>query len=215
MVRRAWLGVLLICVPCAQSAEVGADSASSRLGAEYQSVFFAVLEGAYRDGLSDEHLAILLTRNEPAAYEYFIYACPLCSPSVAALEAYRSRPERFYSFKGDISTFGSGIAPDIALLLDAEDDTHRLLGIRLLLRRWIEAYATSRNLDAVDRDKWKTMIESAAGEGERILRGYRESGSVHLTAPAFADEGDCAVCTGASEGAMDAMGWRGGESRLP
>ncbi len=198
-----------LCFIVSCSAGVHAAEAESFLkpfSEEYQTVFFAVLEGAYRDGLSDEHLAILLARNEPASYENFIYACPLCTPTVAALEAYRSRPDRLYSLKNGSSTFGFGILPDLAFLLEAEDKSNRLLGIQLLLRRWIAAHLDSRNFDPATLERWKKRIEVAAREGRRILENYRETGSAHLTAPALAEEGACAVCSGSEQGAMSVVG---------
>ncbi len=211
--RSSCLYLLVICSAGAQAAE--AESFLKPFSEEYQTVFFAVLEGAYRDGLSDEHVSMLLTQNEPASYEYFIYACPLCTPTVAALEAYQSRPDRLYSFKNAGSTFGFGILPDLAFLVESEDDTHRLLGIQLLIRRWMMAYLDSRNFDLETRERWKAKTEAAAREGQRILEGYRETGSVHLTAPAFAGEGDCAVCSGIEDGAMSATKWTAVGSESP
>jgi hypothetical protein len=167
----------------------------------FQAIFFAVIEGAYRDGLTDRDLEVLLTRHEPAAYEYFIYACPLCTPTVAALELYQSRPRRLYSFKPPCSTFGPGIPEEIAELLAQPEAAARLEAIRRLQERWIGAYIESRRLDEAEREALRDWIERAKEEGDRRLRGYREGGSAHLTAPAFAAEGECAVCTGSFEGA--------------
>lgn len=202
-------GLLLLLLLAPTSANFDADDVREHFMPHregYQTAFFAVIEGAYRDGLSNEHLAIILEREEPKEYENFVYACPLCSPAIAALELYRSRPPRLYSLKGAGSTFGFGILPDIAFLIESENVTRRLLGIRLLLQRWIDAYLESKNLTQQELDGWRRNIEAAKEEGARLLKQYREGGSAHLTAPAFEEVGDCAVCQGSFEGASRASG---------
>lgn len=174
--------------------------------AAYQALFFAVLEGAYRDGLSSDDLEIILTRREGRPYEYFVYGCPLCTPTVAALELYRNRPATLYGLKNVGSTFGSGLPAEIATGLRGEDAGERLTSIRHLLERWIETYLVSRQMDAGERIVWRNRIDAARQEGDRLLRQYRESGSVSMTAPAFAETGSCAVCSGAGEGASRAAG---------
>src|SRR5262245_60918988 len=46
-----------------------------------QTVFFAVLEGLYRDGVSTEVVELALA-GDPATrqWDLFVYACPLCTP---------------------------------------------------------------------------------------------------------------------------------------
>src|SRR2546429_752891 len=68
-----------------------------------QLVFFAVLEGLYRDGVSNDTVDLIIppgangaARFEP---EHFVYACPLCHPAFEAFSLYRHRKEIF-GFKG-------------------------------------------------------------------------------------------------------------------
>src|SRR5262245_43577757 len=60
-------------------------------------IFYAVLEGCFEDGLATEDAAQILLRKENEPYAHFVYACPVCTPTIHALEVYRSRPARFYS----------------------------------------------------------------------------------------------------------------------
>lgn len=167
----------------------------------YPLLFFAVLEGAYRDGLTDTELEIILSGDDGEEYDHFIYACPLCSPAVAAFELYRSRPRRLYSFKGAPNTFGQGIPAEMATLLRSPDPPERLRGLRLLIGRWTDDYLDRMNLDADARGEWESRIAAAKDEGARLLERYRAAGSAGLLAPAFAVEGECSVCAGAAEGA--------------
>ena len=76
-------------------------------------VFFAVLEGLYVDGVSNEAVDVLLRRedrgNGAEQYMHFIYGCPICLPAQDALRVYRQRVP--LSYKGSPDTLGEGL-PD-------------------------------------------------------------------------------------------------------
>src|SRR5215467_14071305 len=50
-----------------------------------QLVFFAVLEGLYRDGVSNDIVDLIVPPNKDGQSrfdsEHFVYACPLCHPA--------------------------------------------------------------------------------------------------------------------------------------
>lgn len=71
-------------------------------------VFYSVLEGFYEDGISNADVDQILLKQEGQTYFHFIYACPVCTSTVWALETYRARPAYFYSMKSPASTFGTG-----------------------------------------------------------------------------------------------------------
>lgn len=213
MLQAGMLCAMLMLTPPASEAPAESETFLMPAGAGYQTVFFAVIEGAYRDGLSDAHLSTILKREEPKTYEYFVYACPICTPAVAAFELYKARPRRLYALKSGGSTFGPGLPEAIAEKLESDEDAQRLRGIRLLMQRWIEAYLLSKNLEAGQLELWRRRLQEAAEEGLRLLRGYREADSAGRLAPARAGSGRCEVCTGSIEGAFKASGlWH---ERLP
>src|SRR4051794_39483423 len=74
----------------------------------YRFIFYAVQEGCYESGLSTEDVSQILLKDAKATnlYSHFVYACPVCTPTIHALEAYRSRPSRFYAMKSPATTFG-------------------------------------------------------------------------------------------------------------
>ena len=45
-------------------------------------IFYSVLEGLYEDGLSKEDVAQILMKREKETYFHFIYACPVCNPTI-------------------------------------------------------------------------------------------------------------------------------------
>src|SRR5688572_10638658 len=60
-----------------------------------QLIFFAVLEGLYRDGVINGDVDLIIPPGEggkPAFdQETFVYACPLCHPAFEAFRLYRQR----------------------------------------------------------------------------------------------------------------------------
>src|SRR6266496_5228042 len=101
-----------------------------------QLVFFAVLEGLYRDGASNDDVDLIIPpgkngkgRFEP---EHFVYACPLCHPAFEAFRLYRQR-EDFYGFKAPVNTFGPGLDHAVTVRLQSHDPEERRKAIEELI----------------------------------------------------------------------------------
>ena len=72
-------------------------------------IFYAVLEGLYEDGVSNEAVDIVLLKDPTSgSYAHFVYGCPICAPTIDAFRMYRARPQ-FYSRKGITDTYGTGL----------------------------------------------------------------------------------------------------------
>jgi hypothetical protein len=53
-------------------------------------VFLAVLDGLYHEGVANDDVDVMLTRDATTGvFRYFVYACPLCMPTIDALQLYR------------------------------------------------------------------------------------------------------------------------------
>lgn len=165
-------------------------------------IFCAVLEGLYQDGLSTEDVAQILMKKEKQSYFHFIYACPICTPTIWALETYRARPEHFYGLKSGASTFGSGLSRTLHEQLYSEDSNQRLLAINTLVRSWFARRLDLMNLSPQERDELLRQLEQKRKDGMRALESFRkrEHGpdfGVAEAAPAYRDLDECAVCNGA------------------
>ena len=55
-----------------------------------------MLEGCYEDGIATTNIDQILLMNTNVGYVHFVYACPICTPTIHALEAYRSRPKLYF-----------------------------------------------------------------------------------------------------------------------
>ena len=165
-------------------------------------IFYSVLEGLYEDGLSNEDVNQILMKKENQSYFHFIYSCPICGPTIWALEAYRSRPERFYGLKKVGSTFGHGLPDSLHQKLYSEDSNQRLIAINTLVMKWISRRMNTMHLSDEDRANLLKALEQKRKAGMEALESFRrlEHGpdfGVAQAAPAYVDLEECAVCNGA------------------
>ncbi len=165
-------------------------------------IFYSVLEGLYEDGLSNEDVNQILMKKENQSYFHFIYSCPICGPTIWALEAYRSRPERFYGLKKAGSTFGHGLPDSLHKKLYSEDSDQRLIAINTLVMEWISRRMNTMHLSEEDRASLLKALEQKRKAGMEALESFRslEHGpefGVAQAAPAYVDLEECAVCNGA------------------
>lgn len=160
-------------------------------------IFYAVLEGCYEDGLSTADVSQILLRRSNEAYFHFIYSCPICTPTIDALETYRSRPAEFYSLKSEASTFGEGLTPDLTKQLYSKVPENRLAAINTLLQRWIARRFSQLALSDTERAQLHQAIEEKRKKGAQALKSFKADGSVATQAPAFATIDECAVCNAA------------------
>jgi hypothetical protein len=165
-------------------------------------IFYSVLEGLYEDGLSKEDVAQILLKREKETYFHFILACPVCTPTIWALEAYQGRPDQFYGMKRPGSTFGQGLTPELHDQLYSKDATQRLTAINSLVKSWMERRMKSLRLSADEQKALTERLERKREEGMQALERFRkkqhgENLGVEQAAPAYVNLTECAVCNGA------------------
>jgi hypothetical protein len=161
-------------------------------------IFYAVLEGCFEDGLTTKDVSqILLHRPNENAYFHFIYACPICTATIQALQTYQSRPEHFYSLKSGASTFGAGLSAELKQQLYSDNADGRLTAINSLIQRWVTARMTLLGLSEDKRAQLETALEEKRKEGMNHLESFKAEGTAFVNAPAFVTLEECAVCNGA------------------
>jgi hypothetical protein len=170
-------------------------------------IFYSVLEGCFEDGLTTEDVSQILLRRPNESYFHFIYSCHICTPTIHALEFYRSRPAEFYSLKSRASTFGPGLTPDIKKQLYSGQPEDRLAAINSLVQRWIAKRMSLLALSHKQRDQLQKAIEEKRKRGMDALKRFKaekfergeNTGMVKASfyAPAFATIEECAVCNAA------------------
>lgn len=200
--------LLILLVPgfllAAVRAEPSAPGQPSHRGidATAQFIFFSVLEGLYETGLSNEDVDQILMKKENQSYFHFIYACPICTPTIWALQSYRARPDRFYGIKLGGGTFGKGLDKPLRDQLYSADSGQRLIAINSLVKDWIARRMDRMKLSEKERELLVQDLEKKRKEGMQALESFRnrehgENFGVEQAAPAYVDLEECAACNGA------------------
>lgn len=166
-----------------------------------QMVFFAVLEGLYTDGVSNETVDLIIPRNpitgKQDLTEHFVDQCPLCAPALEAFRLYRMR-QNFSEIKledrnlEDRNTFGSGsgIGANLVERLKSNNKLERLETIQGLIDSWVNRRLNLMHLTPEERSKWSQKIEARRKEGMKKLFALKEKGK-------YQDWGKfCAICDG-------------------
>jgi hypothetical protein len=167
-----------------------------------QFIFYSVLLGLYEDGLSNEDVAQILMKKEGQTYFHFILACPICSATIWALEAYQSRPKQFYGRKAPGSTVGPGLSEAQHQQLYSDKPYDRLDVINALVRSWISRRMQQLRLTDDERSKLLGELEKKRKEGMEMLESFRKKQhgpnfGVEQGAPAYVQLRECAVCNAA------------------
>ncbi|MFI5402595.1 MAG: hypothetical protein ACHQ1G_06625 [Planctomycetota bacterium] len=151
----------------------------------HRTIFFAVLEGLYEDGVATEDVELILRRDPGTrSLENFVYACPICNPARDAFEVYRSRP--MWRYKLTYDTFGKGLDAETHAALWGGDRAARLTAIEGLVRKWVGRRLALMRLSDEERSAYEHAFES-----------MRKEGMSQLKDSALADEKRCAMCDGA------------------
>jgi hypothetical protein len=151
-------------------------------------IFFAVLEGLYSDGVSNEAVDLIIPHGR--FNDHFVYCCPLCHPAYEAFRLYRQR-ENFYGLKEQVSSFGPGLSAKVTDQLKSGDRKVRLEVIQSLIRTWVIRHLSSLKLSAAEREKLEQQIISGQENGMAALEKQRD--------PGWPIKG-CAICDGCVEG---------------
>jgi len=138
-----------------------------------QIVFFAVLEGLYRDGVSNTDLDVIIPPGKDGKPtfepENFVYACPLCHPAFEAFRLYYQR-DMLFGFKGRIDTFGPGLDPVVRGQLHSPDASIRRQAVEGLISRWVAERLELMRLTDAERKSITDEMELARKQGMGALK---------------------------------------------
>jgi hypothetical protein len=162
----------------------------------HQGIFFAVLEGLYRDGVSTR-TAQAIVEIDPQSHQYksFVPGCPICMPSMDAFRLYLLRPEFGGKKLPRVDTFGEGLPDELVARLAGDDLRVRREALRGLVERWVGAYLDRMRLDPAERAGWERELAARSQKGMAILAGLRESDPDR-----FEGFDECPLCAGAEAG---------------
>lgn len=160
-----------------------------------QEIFFAVLEGLYRDGVQNEVVDRIIAVDEKTGWpENFVYSCPICTPAFDAFRAYRQRPG-FSGKKLPMDSFGPGLSEEMVERIGSWDIALRHAAIQELVGGWIRHRMDDLRLSEEERGGWQQEMEKRRKIGMGFLQDYREHGLGRTYAAMKA----CPFCDAANE----------------
>ncbi len=171
----------------------------------YQFIFFATLEGLYRDGVADADVdALLATKGKDGGYLNFIYTCPICMPVEGAIETYKVRPPIHHlktrNHQTTERTFGQeGLPQDVSDALRSENPTVRLTAVNELVGRWLQYRMDHSALTDSQKESLIEELKKRRDQGMRALRSFAQNGPEAMEAFAAGYEAgdECALCNAA------------------
>ncbi len=170
-----------------------AAAGSSEGDSFHRELFFAVLEGLYREGVDNETVdRVIEVEPQSSGWRHFVQGCPICMPALDAFRVYRGRPV-LVSFKVRNDTFGFGLLAEERARLVGADDGERRAAIQALIERWVAERMQRVRLDAAERATWRQALEERRKQGMASLESLRQQpGSL------YRDMKACALCDGAT-----------------
>jgi hypothetical protein len=166
-------------------AEVTRLTAGGTYDGLHQELFFSVLEGLYRDGVSSQVVDAVIAADARGAHaEGAPHDCMICVPALDAFRTYRGRPV-FAGAKTRADTFGTGLAAAEQSALTGADDAARRKTTQALIERWIGQRMERLRLDNGEREAWR-----------ETLAARRKQGVAASESGAGRDKPTCSLCVG-------------------
>ncbi len=188
---------LVVAVLLVPSGIVRAEDEPQRradVAAASQTVFYAVLEGCFADGLTDADVDQILRREAPdQGPVHFVYACPVCTAAEEALTTYRERALT-HDKRGGKRTFGPGLTPETHARLYSADLHERLAAIHDLEERWVTRRVESLRLNPEELARTQAQLRLARDEGVSLLQRFLQEGSTKHSVPGYHEGDECALC---------------------
>jgi hypothetical protein len=168
---------LLVLLPAALTAPLpGGGAGCAKEAVDYESeLFFAVLEGLYRDGVTNDVVEGLLVPNDAGGAALFVPGCPICTPAFNAFLVYRTRPA-FAGKKIDQDTFGPGLPEGVAAACTGPDMDARFKALNGLIEGWVAQHIKSRRLTADEAAEWRRIMEEWRKKGMGGLQQQQVAG---------------------------------------
>lgn len=168
---------------------------------EHRFVFYAVLEGVYEDGISDEAINLIVPNPKSMAdlvhpqRTNFIQSCPLCTPAFDAFCAYKARPVFHGQEASKTDSFGEGL-PAATLANLRGTPSQRRNAIRDLIEKYIARRLEILYLDVEDREDVTLRLRELRNNGHLALKRVKNGAEGEALKKVYADWEFCPNCTG-------------------
>ena len=164
-----------------------------------QFVFFAVLEGLYRDGVQNEIVDAIIgekiAKKGDKVKTHFVFRCKLCHATYEAFRTYRNRPA-FMQTKGP-STFGKGANLTLVTKLSSNDARTRIYTMGAMIRPWIMHRIKETRKTPEEKTAMKKNFIKYAQEGSELLSNHKRAKDGFYLDWSF--YGSCQACEAAKD----------------
>jgi len=160
-----------------------------------QFVFFAVLEGLYKDGVSSEVVKLIVDPPrdlDNKVKHVFVIQCDICHAAFEAFVLY-SRRQQFQQ-SGGKDTFGKGIPEGIAKDLKSENAFTRVMALGSLIKPWIVARAEQMKLSKEKQEELIKKLMTFREAADKKLVSLRQSDPLYKNWDFY---GGCQACESA------------------
>ncbi|HIA27865.1 MAG TPA: hypothetical protein EYN79_07075 [Planctomycetes bacterium] len=164
-----------------------------------QLIFFAVIEGLYRDGVDTRTASAIAEIEEPAGIPHnFVYACPICTPALDAVRLYAARPG-FYRDKQGRDTFGPGLDPELDERLLSADVKDRRKALQDLIEKWVDERIATSGFDEEKRGALLMAFREMRKQGMGLLQQFQSEEGPDIYLDFYRDWDACPSCDGAND----------------
>lgn len=172
-------------------------------------VFFAVMEGLYNDGVSDEIVDVVIpwvtpdpTEVNPAPAPYrdtnanFINTCPMCHPAFEAFLIYESR-DPFRGQKGTrVDTFGTGLPQALVKKLKSKDGETRRKGLEQTIQRWVQQRIDRSKFSKQEKNDLIIELKLLKKAGLESLGRFKKGNNGNYFKNLYGTWKSCPICEG-------------------
>ncbi len=139
-------------------------------------VFFAVLEGLFEDRVPDDIVKRILEKGDRKNFIHFVYACPLCMPSIEAYQAFLLREKYFYARKAGAHLGDTRLPKDLLGALGEKDTAKFREGHQKLTGRFVRQRLERLRLTKDELIEWTDRLEEGRKRGMGMLEAARAQG---------------------------------------
>lgn len=177
---------------------------NNRFSEAHRFVFFAVLEGCYEDGLTEEAIDLIVPKQEDGYRQMtinFVYNCPLCCPAFDAFHTYSLRA-RFSCGKKNLkddpyNTFGTDLDEDVMRQL-AKPGLECRNALQSLIEKWVNARMERMRFTPDEAKTLRDELASMRKEGEASLKRFQNNAHGERLMKAYKGWTSCPICSGSS-----------------
>lgn len=172
-----------------------------------QMVFFAVLEGLYSQGVSDEVVESIVgpkcdtsdaDKMRERIKRSFVLECPLCQPTFEAFVAYQSRPR--FSDGSNADNFGSGFEQSMKERLLSDRLQTRLEALKVFVQDCVSKKLAHVDMSEEEFADWGGRVMKRAQEGKQQLIGLTRSEESYQQWGIY---WGCAACNGSRDAVQE------------